>query len=43
VSAISREQVKQLFEVLLRNADAQTLALLNPFLALLVEATEKRG
>lgn len=40
---VSREQAQELFEELLKTADAQTFALLNPFLALLVAAAGKRS
>jgi transcriptional regulator with XRE-family HTH domain len=42
-SAVAREQARKLFDALMKAADQQTLALLNPFLALLVEAAGKRG
>ena len=42
-SGVAREQVRKLFDSLMKTADQQTLALLNPFLALLVEAAGKRG
>src|SRR5207302_1736887 len=38
-TAGSREQARVLFEALLKTADQQTFALLNPFLALLVESS----
>jgi transcriptional regulator with XRE-family HTH domain len=43
LSAVSREQVSKLFEALMKAADQQTFALLNPFLALLAESAGKRG
>jgi transcriptional regulator with XRE-family HTH domain len=42
-SAVSREQARTLFEALMKVADPQTFALLNPFLALLVESSGKRA
>jgi hypothetical protein len=42
-TAVSREQARELFETLLKKADPQTFALLNPFLALLVESSGKRA
>ena len=42
-TAVSREQARHLFDALLKVADAQTLALLNPVLALLVESAGKRS
>lgn len=41
--AVPREQAQKLFDALMKTADAQTLALLNPFLALLVAAAGKRA
>ena len=41
-TGVSREQARALFEALLKIADQQTFALLNPFLALLVESSGKR-
>jgi transcriptional regulator with XRE-family HTH domain len=38
-SAVAREQARDLFDNLLKTADQQTFALLNPFLALLVESS----
>jgi transcriptional regulator with XRE-family HTH domain len=43
VPAVSREQAQSLFDTLLKKADQQTFALLNPFLALLVESSGKRS
>jgi len=40
---VSRDQARKLFENLLKTADAQTFALLNPFLALLAESSGKRA
>ena len=40
---VSREQAQALFDTLLKKADQQTFALLNPFLALLVESSGKRA
>lgn len=40
---VAREQAQKLFSVLLKTADSQTFALLNPFLALLVESSGKRA
>ena len=42
-SAVHREQARTLFEALMRTADQQTFALLNPFLALLAESAAKRA
>lgn len=42
-SAVAREQSRELFENLLKIADQQTFAMLNPFLALLVESSGKRA
>jgi transcriptional regulator with XRE-family HTH domain len=42
-SAVSREQARALFEAVMAAADAQTFALLNPFLALLAESSGKRS
>jgi transcriptional regulator with XRE-family HTH domain len=42
-TAVSREQARTLFDALLKSADHQTFALLNPFLALLAESAGKRG
>ena len=42
-SAVAREQAQDLFGTLMRAADPQTFALLNPLLALLVESSGKRG
>jgi transcriptional regulator with XRE-family HTH domain len=42
-SAVAREQARELFESLLKIADQQTFAMLNPFLALLVESSGKRA
>jgi transcriptional regulator with XRE-family HTH domain len=42
-AAVPRKQAKELFDALMKNADAQTFALLNPFLALLVESAGKRS
>jgi transcriptional regulator with XRE-family HTH domain len=39
---VFREQARRLFDALLTTADKDTLALLNPFLALLAEASSKR-
>ena len=41
--AVLREQAKRLFEALVKPADPRTFALLNPLLALLVEASGKRA
>jgi len=41
--AVSRQQAQTLFDSLLKKADEQTFALLNPFLALLVESSGKRA
>jgi transcriptional regulator with XRE-family HTH domain len=41
--AVAREQARHLFETLLKTANPQTYALLNPFLALLVESAGKRA
>jgi transcriptional regulator with XRE-family HTH domain len=41
--AVSREQAQELFIALLKMADQQTFAMLNPFLALLVESSGKRA
>lgn len=41
--AVSRDRARQLFEGVLGVADQQTFALLNPFLALLVETAGKRS
>jgi transcriptional regulator with XRE-family HTH domain len=41
--AVSREQARKLFEALMKTADDKTFALLNPFLALLVESSGKRA
>lgn len=43
VSIVAREQAKELFENLLKIADQQTFAMLNPFLALLMESSGKRA
>src|SRR5262245_24373934 len=40
--AVAREQAKHLFEALMKTADLQTFALLNPFLVLLVESAGRR-
>jgi len=42
-SAVAREQARELFENLLKIADQQTFAMLNPFLAMLVESSGKRA
>jgi transcriptional regulator with XRE-family HTH domain len=42
-TAVAREQAQKLFTALLKTADPQTFALLNPFLALLVESAGKRA
>jgi transcriptional regulator with XRE-family HTH domain len=42
-AAVPRDQARRLFEGLLKVADPQTFALLNPFLALLVESSGKRA
>jgi transcriptional regulator with XRE-family HTH domain len=42
-SAVAKEQARELFENLLKIADQQTFAVLNPFLALLLESTGKRA
>ena len=42
-AAVPREQARALFEGLMKTADPQTFALLNPFLALLVESSGKRA
>lgn len=39
----AREQAQDLFNALLKKADLQTYALLNPLLALLLESSAKRG
>jgi transcriptional regulator with XRE-family HTH domain len=41
--AVSREQARKLFESVMKNADLQTFALLNPLLAMLAESAGKRG
>jgi transcriptional regulator with XRE-family HTH domain len=40
---VAKQQAEKLFASLLKTADRQTFALLNPFLALLVESAGKRG
>lgn len=40
---VSRDQAQELFAALLKIADQQTFAMLNPFLALLVESSGKRA
>ena len=40
--AVAREQARHLFDSLMKTADLQTLALLNPFLALLAESAGRR-
>ena len=40
--AVAREQAKHLFDSLMKTADPQTLALLNPLLALLAESAGRR-
>lgn len=40
---VLRDQGKQLFEMLIRNGNRETWLKLNPLLALLVEASSKRG
>lgn len=40
---VAREQAEKLFAALLKAADQQTFALLNPFLALLVDSAAKRA
>lgn len=40
---LAKRQAEKLFAALLRTADRQTFALLNPFLALLVESAGKRA
>ncbi len=42
-TVVSREQARALFDALMRVADPQTFAMLNPFLALLVESAGKRA
>jgi len=42
-AAVSRAHARHLFDALLKSADQQTFALLNPFLALLVESSGKRA
>jgi transcriptional regulator with XRE-family HTH domain len=42
-SAVARAQAQELFAALLKTADQQTFALLNPLLALLVESAGKRS
>jgi transcriptional regulator with XRE-family HTH domain len=42
-AAVAREQARALFDALMKSADPQTFALLNPFLALLVESSGKRA
>jgi transcriptional regulator with XRE-family HTH domain len=42
-TAVPREQARALFAALLDVADPRTFALLNPFLALLLEASGKRA
>jgi hypothetical protein len=39
--AVLREQARRLFEALLAAADRETLVMLNPLLARLVEASER--
>lgn len=41
--AVARKQAEKLFATLMKTADPQTFALLNPFLALLVESAGKRA
>jgi transcriptional regulator with XRE-family HTH domain len=41
--SVAREQARKLFESLMKNADLQTLALLNPLLAMLVGSSGKRA
>lgn len=41
--AVAREQAQGLFDALMERADPQTFALLNPFLALLVESSGRRA
>lgn len=40
---VARRQAEKLFAALMKAADGQTFALLNPFLALLVESAGKRS
>jgi transcriptional regulator with XRE-family HTH domain len=42
-ATVSRAHARHLFDALLKSADQQTFALLNPFLALLVESSGKRA
>jgi transcriptional regulator with XRE-family HTH domain len=42
-AAVSREQAQSLFSNLMKVADPQTFALLNPFLAMLLESSGKRA
>jgi transcriptional regulator with XRE-family HTH domain len=42
-TAVARDQARELFENLLKMADQRTFAMLNPFLALLVESSGKRA
>jgi hypothetical protein len=42
-TAVSQEHARRLFEALLKCADQQTFAVLNPFLALPVESSGKRA
>lgn len=42
-SGAARERARDLFDSLLKKADQQTFALLNPFLAMLVESSGKRS
>jgi hypothetical protein len=39
---VFREQAQILFDSLLKSADQQTFAVLNPFLSLLLDSTSKR-
>ncbi len=41
--AVPREQARVLFEALVKTADSQTLALLNPFLLVLAESAGRRS
>jgi transcriptional regulator with XRE-family HTH domain len=41
--ALPREQARALFDSLMKTADSQTLALLNPFLLLLAESSGRRS
>jgi XRE family transcriptional regulator, fatty acid utilization regulator len=42
-TSVAREQARDLFGALLKSGDQQTFAVLNPFLALLVESSSKRS